>query len=160
MTKKFALRNASTSALLQHHGKRFAQGLSLIEVLVAIVVISLGLLGAAGMQASGLRTSNGAMYRVKAAQLANDMADRMRANLGDARNYTLALGAAAPSGTRVVDLDRQDWLQKLRELPGGDGDIAIDLATNTVTITVQWDDSRAGGGSAAQYVLSTRLWSL
>jgi type IV pilus assembly protein PilV len=134
-------------------------GLSMIEVLVAIVIISLGLLGMAGLQASGLRTSQSAFYRAQAAQFANDMAERMRANLGDARNYTLALSASAPTGTTVRDRDRADWLARVATLPSGDGSIAVDLANNTVTIAVQWDDSRGGGATNANYTLMTRLWN-
>jgi type IV pilus assembly protein PilV len=134
-------------------------GLSMIEVLVAIVIISLGLLGMAGLQASSLRTSQSAFYRAQAAQFANDMAERMRANLGDARNYTLALSASAPTGTTVRDRDRSDWLARVATLPAGDGSIAVDLANNTVTIAVQWDDSRGGGATNANYTLMTRLWN-
>src|SRR5882762_5337274 len=81
--------------------RSYQRGLSMIEVLVAVVIISLGLLGMAGLQASGMRTSQSAFYRAQAAQFTNDMAERMRANLGDARNYTLALTATAPTGTSV-----------------------------------------------------------
>jgi type IV pilus assembly protein PilV len=138
---------------------RRQRGLSLIEVLVAIVIISLGLLGMAGLQASGLRTSQSAFYRAQAAQFANDMAERMRANLGDARNYTLTMAATPPTGTTVMDRDRADWLARLAALPAGDGSIAVDLASNTVTIVVQWDDTRGGGAANANYTLTTRLWN-
>jgi type IV pilus assembly protein PilV len=139
--------------------RSYQRGLSMIEVLVAVVIISLGLLGMAGLQASGMRTSQSAFYRAQAAQFTNDMAERMRANLGDARNYTLALTATAPTGTSVRDRDRADWLARLATLPAGDGSIAVDLANNTVTIAVQWDDTRAGGAANANYTLVTRLWN-
>lgn len=134
-------------------------GFSLVEVLVSIVVLSLGLLGMAGLQATSLRASHGAHYRGQAAQFALDMADRMRANLGAARTYDLALDDAAPTGTSIADRDRALWLARLAELPGGDGAIEIDPATALVRITVQWDDSRAGGPADATYVLVTRLWN-
>jgi type IV pilus assembly protein PilV len=139
--------------------RSYQRGLSMIEVLVAVVIISLGLLGMAGLQASGMRTSQSAFYRAQAAQFTNDMAERMRANLGDARNYTLALTATAPTGTSVRERDRADWLARLATLPAGDGSIAVDLANNTVTIAVQWDDTRAGGAANANYTLVTRLWN-
>jgi type IV pilus assembly protein PilV len=138
---------------------RRQRGLSLLEVLVAIVILSLGLLGMAGLQAAGLRTSQGSFYRAQAAQYADDMAERMRANLGQARTYGLALADAAPTGTSVRDRDLADWLAKLRSLPGGDGSVAIDLASNLVTITVQWDDTRAGGPANANFTVVTRLWN-
>lgn len=141
-----------------HPGAR-QSGLSMIEVLVAIVVISLGLLGMAGLQAAGLRGSQSSAYRAQAVQFAADMAERMRGNLGDSRNYGIAIGDPAPVGTTVIDRDRADWLARLATLPGGAGSIAVDTVANTVTISVQWDDSRAGGASNATYTLVTRLWN-
>jgi type IV pilus assembly protein PilV len=135
------------------------RGFSLIEVLVAIAVLSIGLLGMGALQMSGLRVGQGSFYRAQAAQFAIDMADRMRANQGAARNYGLTMADGAPTGTSVLDRDRADWLAKLRNLPGGDGAIAIDLVNNLVTITVQWDDSRAGGTAAESFTLVTRVWN-
>ncbi len=140
----------------QHARQR---GLSLIEVLVAIVVISLGLLGMAGLQAASLRSSQSALYRAQAAQLADDMAERMRTNVGQATAYALTLAATGPACVGVCAADIDDWLAKLRRLPAGDGAIAVDTANEVVAITVQWDDSRGGGAAAAQHTLVTRLWN-
>ncbi|HTT09568.1 MAG TPA: type IV pilus modification protein PilV [Burkholderiaceae bacterium] len=140
-------------------GSTRQRGLSMIEVLVAIVIISLGLLGMAGLQAASLRGSQGAVYRSQAMQFAADMAERMRGNLGDARNYAIALGDPVPTGTTVTDLDRADWLARLATLPAGTGAIAVDTVNNVVSITVQWDDSRAGGDAQSQYTLVTRVWN-
>ena len=67
-----------------HHGivnRRSRQsGFSLLEVLIAIVVTSIGLLGLAAMQATGLRNNHSAYHRSQATVLAYDIADRMRAN--------------------------------------------------------------------------------
>jgi type IV pilus assembly protein PilV len=60
-------------------------GFTLIEVLVAMVVLTVGLLGLAGLQATSLKNSQNAYYRSVATQLAYDMADRMRANFTEAR---------------------------------------------------------------------------
>jgi type IV pilus assembly protein PilV len=137
------------------------RGLSLIEVLVSIVILSLGLLGVAGMQAAGLRASQGAHYRAQAAVLAYDMAERVRGHLNTPANWNLALNAGAPSGGTRQDLDRADWLNRLATtLPQGAGSINVDLANNVVTIVVQWDDSRAGGPADANFTLTSRLWNL
>jgi type IV pilus assembly protein PilV len=139
--------------------QRRQRGISLIEILVAIVVLSIGLLGLAGLQANSLRTSQSALYRSQAAAYAEDMAERMRANLGGARTYDIALGDSAPVGTSIADRDRAEWLARLATLPGGAGSIAVDALNRTVTITVQWDDSRAGGPADANYTLVTRIWN-
>jgi type IV pilus assembly protein PilV len=135
------------------------RGVSLIEVLVAVVVLSLGLLAMAGLQLSGLRASQGGLLRSTAAQLASDMAERMRSNFGEAKNYALPLGGAPGACNAVCVADLNDWLQRVSALPAGDGSVE-QLATGVVRITVQWDDSRAAGAAnvTASHVLETRVW--
>jgi type IV pilus assembly protein PilV len=146
-------------------GARWQSGVTLIEVLVAIVVLSIGLLGMAGLQANGLKVGTSAIYRSQAAQAAYDIADRMMANQNQATagSYSRSLGAANPTGTTLADQDMLDWLAIVRRLPSGDGAIASNGLV--FTITVQWDDQRAIGrntstpGTAAptQFVLVTQL---
>ncbi len=136
-----------------------AQGFSLIEVLVAVVVLSIGLLGLAALQVSGLRVGQSSFYRAQAAQFASDMADRLRANAGEARTCQLALADATPtSPSTTCGRDLAEWRNRLRSLPGGTGAVELDLASNLVTVTVQWDDSRGGGNTDARFALVTRLW--
>ncbi len=135
------------------------KGMSLVEILVAIVILSVGLLGLAGLQANSLRASQGSLYRAQAAALAGDLAERMRTNLGDARNYSHALGDTPPAGSSVRAADIADWLARVQSLPGGQGAVAVDAAANRVTITVQWDDTRAGGPADASHITETRLWN-
>ena len=59
---------------------RRGKGASLIEVLVAVVILSIGILGIAGIQVVSLQQNRGALLRLEALQLANDIIDRMRAN--------------------------------------------------------------------------------
>lgn len=138
---------------------RRMRGMGLVEVLVAVVILSLGLLGLAGLQAASLRASQGSLYRAQATTLASDLAERMRTNLGEARNYTLDLGEDAPGGNHVRAQDLADWLARVRTLPGGQGAVVVDAGAKLVTITVQWDDSRAGGPADARHTLETRLWN-
>ena len=60
-------------------------GFTLIEVLIAMIVLAVGLLGLAGLQATSLRNNQSAYNRIKATQLAYDIADRMRANYTEAK---------------------------------------------------------------------------
>jgi len=57
-----------------------ARGFSMLEVLMALAVLSVGLLGAAAMLLDSLRVHGSALHRLGATQLARDMADRIRAN--------------------------------------------------------------------------------
>ena len=60
----------------KHHNA----GVGLVEVLVTLIVLSIGLLGLAALQLTGLRSNSGAESRSTASMLASDIADRMRAN--------------------------------------------------------------------------------
>jgi len=125
-------------------------GLSLVEVLVAVVLLSIGLLGLAGLQASGIRVGQSSTHRSQAAQLAHDMIERMRANAASAGAYNLTLGDAAPACASVAACDLRDWRLRLQSLPSGTG--AVTVSGRQATVLVQWDDSRGAGvlrGSAA-----------
>lgn len=136
--------------------KHSQAGLTLIEILVALVVLSIGLLGLANLQAVSLRANHNAYLRSQAVFLAYDMADRMRANQPPAKAgaYDVALGAAA-SGSTVSALDLIEWKAQLAELlPAGDGAVAV--APDIATIIVQWDDSR-GVEAPVQLTITTEL---
>lgn len=62
--------------------RKSVAGASLIEVLVSIVIASIGLLALAGVNATSMRYTKMSQYRATATQLANDMGERMRANKG------------------------------------------------------------------------------
>ena len=66
-------------------GKKMSktQGFTLIEVLISMMILAVGLLGLAALQATGLRNNLSAYNRSQATQLAYDLADRMRANSAD-----------------------------------------------------------------------------
>jgi len=128
-------------------------GFSLLEVLVAIVVTSIGLLGLAAMQATGLRNNHSAYHRSQATVLAYDMADRMRSNVGSMASYITPLGAATPvagckttggcTAAQLAQNDVAEWNASLASaLSGGTGSIV--LAGDIFTISVNWDDNRDG----------------
>ena len=142
-------------------GRQRQRGVSLVEVMVTIVILSIGLLGLAGLQANGLRASQSAFYRAQAAQFALDMTDRIRANAlpATASTYARTFGAAVPTGSSLRESETRDWLNRVRTLPEGDGQVAI--AGNTVTVTVRWNDSRGTqeGVALPTFALRTQLWN-
>src|SRR4029079_672928 len=93
--------------------------------------------------------------RSQSVLLAADIIDRMRANRTTAEGanpspYNIAIGTA-PSGTGVVATDLHQWRDALSAaFPSGTGSVSLDNATKKVTVVVQWNDSRAVGGSATQ----------
>ncbi len=92
---------SQAAPLRRHLTRRPTSGYTLVEVLVAVVILSVGLLGLAGMQARGMRNSHDAYLRSQAAILAYDIADRMRANRDAALagDYDIGIDVAAPGGT-------------------------------------------------------------
>ena len=119
-------------------------GFSLIEVLIAILVLAIGLLGMAHMQASGMRSTHGAYLRTQATILAGDILDSMRANATAARNgdYDVAFGANGTAGTVEGD-DVIAWKANLGNLlPNGDG--RITTSGGDVTVEISWVGLRQG----------------
>ena len=127
-----------------------SQGFGMIEVLVAVFVLTVGMLGIAAMQVTALRSVHVGELRTQAAILAYDIGDRMRGNsLGFAAgSYNIAHGAATPGlpdcsvscdSTSIATYDHSQWLTRLaEELPEGAGAIA------GTQITVRWDSMRNG----------------
>lgn len=131
------------------------KGFTLIEVLIAVLVLSIGLLGLAALQANGLRSNFGAYARSQAVILANDMADRIRANPTAAASYNNINGPVADPGCLVADCNTTDialhdtavWYTSLQNaLPNGTGTVT---GNGTVfTVSIMWDDGRTGAVGA------------
>jgi type IV pilus assembly protein PilV len=112
------------------------QGVTILEILVAILIISFGLLGTAGMQAIGLKASVSANQRTAATLLAYDAADRMRANMGGVaagayHNYTATTVAtclsAGCSTSEMAQNDMAEWNAAIAAaLPSGIGIVCRD----------------------------------
>ena len=149
--------------------KKTSSGFTLVEVLVAVLVISIGLLGVARLVLAAVKANDSAYFRGQAAALAYSILDEMRANRAYATTspgYAVGFGAYANpnvvcvgSGNtctpaQIAQYDLYMWKQQLSAastvttgaLPSGDGEIQMSYpATGQViaTITIQWDDSVA-----------------
>jgi type IV pilus assembly protein PilV len=82
-------------ALMKHANRQ--RGMSLVEVLVALVVLSVGMLGIAVMFVQSVRSSRSAILRTQAVNLVSDMADRVRANANAQQAYDTDEYAGAPA---------------------------------------------------------------
>ena len=112
------------------------RGTSLLEVLVSLVILSLGLLGYAGLQSVTVKNSHNAYLRTQATSLAYNVLDRMRANRTSLDGYVMGYGNT-PTAT-----DAQAWrLELLATLPDGQAKITRDDATSEVAVTIKWYDS-------------------
>lgn len=142
----------------QRRNRLQQRGATLIEVLITVVVLSVGLVAMATLQLDAIKLNNDALLRSKAVNLANSLIDRARSNPVAARagGYNIALTASAPTGTGQPDTDLREWLtQVANELPAGDGSAGVSTAGNLAELMVQvcWDEDRSG--NAAQTCFNT-----
>lgn len=124
------------------------RGFTLVEALVALLALSIGLLGVAGLQLTGLRSNVSAAWRTQATYLSYDILDRIRANRDARTAYATVYGATSVcDGTSVTICDLAQWKANLAAvLPGGDGAVTVGGTDNTVvTVTIRWNDSRIAG---------------
>ena len=138
-----------------------------MEVLVALVVMSVGMLGIAALYLEGLRAGRTALYRTTAVTLAADMADRIRANstaptayagTGPGADSACINGASDCTASQLAGDDWFNWNNQLAaQMPeGAVGEIDVaGTAPATYTITVAWPE--IGQEDPATYTLSVRL---
>ncbi|MEM7543354.1 MAG: type IV pilus modification protein PilV [Pseudomonadota bacterium] len=124
------------------------RGMTLVEILIAVIIFAIGLLGVAGLQVAGLRYTKGSQGRVVAALHAENLVDRMRANTigvdaGDYNNPTagtencvLSTNSCTPA--QLASWDYTQWLAGLRTALGANstdtnvtGTVCIDNTTTT-----------------------------
>ncbi|MYL27751.1 MULTISPECIES: type IV pilus modification protein PilV [Halomonadaceae] len=102
---------------------RSERGLSLVEVLVAVVILAIGLLGIASTQLVALEQTNLAHKRTTATMLVSEMADRVRANNGD-------IPASVPA-----DLQR-----RMDDVLGTDADMDMEMNDDMLEVTLEWKE--------------------
>ncbi len=150
--------------LMRHRSSCTGQsGVGLIEVMIAVLVLSIGFLGVGAMLAMSLSTNNSAMYRSYATMDSYSILDAMRADLSNAKGgayNTTVTGNACPTGTGTLAATQlSKWCGQLAQDLG-----LVATTTGTVnctaqgecTITIQFDDSRSGVQGAKQQQVITK----
>ncbi|HEX5960396.1 MAG TPA: type IV pilus modification protein PilV [Rhodanobacteraceae bacterium] len=156
-----------THSLPARHARWRQSGIGMIEVLIAVLVVSIGFLGMAALQAKALSTNNSAMARSMATVASYSILDAMRADIVNAKlgayNGTVTAGATScpAAGTTLAGAQLNAWCVELGKTLGTTattGNINCSVVGDC-TVTIQFDDSRAGTvgtsvGSSAQKVMT------
>ena len=143
----------------QFHRSR-QRGLTLIEILVATLVLAIGLLGIAAMQLRGLQYNHDSHIRSQIAILASGMADRMR-NASDASAYTsdFTLQATEPTGciiaSTVASQELACWYREIWKTLPPRSKAIISLTGSEYTISLQpYDRTQDALGPSITYSFS------
>jgi type IV pilus assembly protein PilV len=131
-----------------------ARGFTLVELLIALLVLSIGMLGIAALFAESLQAGRSAQLRTQAVSIAADLADRIRANHVSAGAY-----AGAGTGARAV-ADLSEWNALIAaQLPQGLGEVRFlagaPAAPSSYTIRVSWTE--LGQADAVTYELRLEI---
>jgi type IV pilus assembly protein PilV len=150
-------------------------GSSLIEVMIALFVLAIGLLGILSMQTQAIQRNQNANLYSQASMLASDMYEKIRANPTVPSNYAMNYGSsprALPAcasvqgqvctNTAIADWDNNYWLNSLSVLlPSGDGEIVVNGADVLIRVrfAVEYREDASGAAQPVydQVVLETRL---
>lgn len=137
--------------------RRQQAGASLLEVLISVLILAIGLLGIAALQAITLRNVQSSSDRTVAVIQTYTMFDMMRANrlaaLGGSYD-TAGYLCEAPTGTALIARDTARWITQMQQAIGPSACGAIDCEAGGCSVQVRWNDSRATG-NVEQYEITT-----
>jgi type IV pilus assembly protein PilV len=147
---------------------RAQHGFSIVEAMVALLVLSVGMLGIAGLYVTTLRASGSALFRTQAVNFAADMADRIRANPTAGNAYAAAPadnncaeGAACNPAQLAAD-DVFRWQQQVAAILPADANVPQTSivvvganAPRTYQITIAWAEPTEP--QALTYVLMMQI---
>ncbi len=131
--------------------KHFQRGVTLVEAMIALLVISVGLLGIASLQLTAMNQNASSLNHSQAVWYAYNMSDRIRANISafdsydgidTSGSYSQDCITNDCSTAQMVTADADDWSDMLANLPAGRGIIAD--GADGMTVTVMWDDDGTG----------------
>lgn len=132
-------------------------GMTLIEVLVAILILAIGLLGAAVVQLNALKYTDSSRMTSQASFMAYDMLDRIRANAG--ADYAWRSGKTSTATASVRNLDLRDFEANIRAFAGEGADGSVAISAGEVTVSISWNDHRGTNtaGSRETFTLTSRV---
>lgn len=134
-------------------GRSRLDGFTLIEVLIAVLVVSIGLLALAGLQMKAMTTAHSSYMRSVAAIQATDLVERAWADI------CVLTGEKASNPNAVFNLIVSSWAAANSELlPEWNSTASLDFDSGQLDIVVSWTEPRLAGGTATEtFSYTTRL---
>lgn len=133
---------------------RAQRGVGIIEVLIALLIMSIGLLGMAALQVRTMRNNQSAMERSMAVAETHAIADAMRADRVNAINgrFDIGLDDDAPTGSTFRETVLAAWRANLESALGEGATGSVDCNGTLCEIVIQWNDSRGAEGEEEQQI--------
>lgn len=164
IANKIGANNSSARRVHRQHG------VSIVESLVALLVLSIGLLGIAGMFLDSVKNSRTALLRTQAINVVSDMADRIRANSaageaydtgnyddGPAKQRCAAEGTDEGVNCSIAELAQDDLARWIESIRGADGAPGLLPGTNYEdAATVEYVAPAAGSNEPEEYIIRVR----
>jgi type IV pilus assembly protein PilV len=148
--------NTTVRRLRQH-----TRGVSLIEVLVSIVILTFGLMGAAALQGRALKNNQSSYEHAQMSIVAHSMLDSMRANMAEVNSGAYEMPnwtCVAPTGGTLAATDSAAWINSLQTQINPSACGRVTCTGTDCLVGIRWDDSRGTAGSASQtFELRSRL---
>lgn len=129
-------------------GPEAQQGVGMLEVMIAVLVLAIGILGIAALQSITLKNTGSSASRTQAAIQVYSMMDIIRADRANLGTYNTNIYTAG-DGTGTAGT-MMGWLDGLKAAvaPDAKGRIVCDANSMICSVGVQWSDVRATGGAA------------
>ena len=156
-------------------------GFTMIELLIAVLIFSIGLLGIAGMQAVALKLTRDAHITATASVYAGEIMERIRLNPegrkqgayhdisgtqalptcitttdNEGTDHTDPYDTGSCNPEELAELDAYLWMQRLAsQLPSGSGSVKYEH--DMYTVTVQWQETHDGSATQQTYIVGSFL---
>jgi type IV pilus assembly protein PilV len=157
---------SGTRLARQHSRLELSHGFTLLETLIAMLVLNIGLLGAVRLGLATIRVHREAIYQSRAVNLANSMAERVRSNrqgrdsyAGSGSDHGCYAGTHQGRMCSPAEMAAQDlfeWHVAIADsLPGGTGAItgSVDEALSRYQITIEWQIGQSTRQRSLEFLL-------
>ena len=136
------------------------RGFTMVEILIAMLILAIGLLGVAGVQVLALKETTDANIQSQVNFYAQNIVEQMRADLKGVKagDYnTITSSGCSSCSTAFEKSVVNSWLQEVNtNIPGGKG--AVSVASGVATVTITW--SQRGSAASDQSSVNTKTYTL